>query len=169
MKPIQLKVLTQKDWGIYKELRLLALNDSPNSFGSTFERECGYTDQEWMSRLDLTRTKLALPLIAEMNSMAVGLAWGVVHNPNHEVAHLYQMWVSPKVRGLGVGRLLLSQIIDWAKQLHLKAILLSVTTTNVAAIKLYQSVGFQNDGKLELLREAESLMSQPMKLLLNTN
>ncbi|WP_444995291.1 GNAT family N-acetyltransferase [Aliikangiella sp. IMCC44359] len=170
MVKLEIKVLTRKDWKTYRELRLQSLQDSPDSFGSTYTSENKYTNEDWVSRLDLKQREiLALPLVAELNGTAVGLAWGLARHHNENSAHVYQMWVSPKARGLGVGKLLLEQIINWAKKYRLKAILLSVTTTNFSAIKLYQSAGFQNAGPLEILREGESLMLQPMKLLLNEN
>lgn len=170
MSTLKIRVLNKEDWGIYKELRLLSLQDSPDSFGSTYEHEIKFSNEEWISRLDHdNRANYALPLIAELNGVAVGLAWGLLHNPYDKTAHIYQMWVSPSVRGQGVGRLLLKKIISWAKEFDFESISLAVTTTNIAAVHLYKTTGFEPYGSLERLREISALYVQPMKLKLCDN
>ena len=39
------------DWGVFREIRLRSLADSPDAFGSTLEREQGFTEDEWRQRL----------------------------------------------------------------------------------------------------------------------
>ncbi|MFT6125281.1 MAG: GNAT superfamily N-acetyltransferase [Shewanella sp.] len=127
MANVQIRLLLMSDWEIYRRLRLLALQDSPDSFGSTYEREAEFTDEEWISRLNASnRAKHALPLIAELDGVAVGLAWGQIHSSssipmNTDAAHVYQMWMSPRARGYGLSKLLLNSIIDWAKKSNRKS------------------------------------------------
>jgi GNAT superfamily N-acetyltransferase len=129
MANVQIRLLLMSDWEIYRRLRLLALQDSPDSFGSTYEREAEFTDEEWISRLNASnRAKYALPLIAELDGVAVGLAWGQIHSSssssipmNTDAAHVYQMWMSPRARGYGLSKLLLNSIIDWAKKSNRKS------------------------------------------------
>jgi len=170
MSSVSIQVLKKEDWATYRKLRLLSLQDSPDSFGSSYELEIQYSNAEWVSRLDPDkRAKYALPLIAKVNGVAIGLIWGLLHNPSDNTAHIYQMWVSPSVRGKGVGRSLLKKVIEWAINSGLHNISLAVTTTNLAAIHLYESVGFEPYGSLEKL-SATSLMSvQSMKLNLCAN
>lgn len=79
------------------------------------------------------------------------------------------MWVSPTARDQGVGRRLLNQIIAWSKETDLKTIFLAVTTTNIPAVNLYKSIGFQPFGDQEALREGSQLFVQSMKLELCCN
>jgi len=145
----------------------MSLQDSPDSFGSSYEHESLFSNSEWATRLDpKNRAKYARPLIAELNGIAVGLAWGLLHNPQDKTAHIYQMWVSPDVRGRGVGSLLLKNIIAWAKNSDLDHISLAVTTINLPAVKLYKAYGFEPYGPVEKLRDASILFVQPMKLKL---
>lgn len=169
MSEFSIRVLNKDDWSTYRELRLLSLQDSPNSFGSSYEQEYLYSNDEWISRLSLDhKVGRALPLVAELNGVAVGLAWGLVHNLQDKTAHIYQMWVSHDVRGQGVGSLLLKNIIAWSKELNLDYVSLAVTTINIPAVKLYKAYGFEPYGSLESLREASTLSVQPMKLKLDT-
>ena len=110
-----------------------------------------------------------LLLVAYFEERAVGLVSGVVHKRNPKSVHVYQMWVSPDSRGLGIARALLTRIISWATELQLGSLLLAVTTTNTEAIALYCSVGFVLDGETEPLRDGSELVIQPMKLDLDGN
>jgi ribosomal protein S18 acetylase RimI-like enzyme len=163
MKKFEIRILMPEDWLAYKSIRLAALIDSPDSFGSTYEREEQFPDAEWQSRLELTEgNENALPLVADYDGNAVGLAWGMVHETGIRVAHVYQMWVAPQAREKGIAKALLEHIIAWAEAGHCDLVVLSVTTINEAAVGLYLAMGFTPSGKVEPLREGSALQSQPM-------
>lgn len=163
MSDLKIRILTPADWLTYKSVRLASLKDAPDSFGSTYERESAFSQSEWESRLDPTgRAKTALPLIAEFTKNPIGIAWGLVHDTDSKVAHVYQMWVSPDARGKGIAKALLDRIIAWAITRNCDWIELSVTTTNDAAVGLYQNSGFLASGQVEELREGSALMSKIM-------
>lgn len=170
MSKLEINEINERDWEMYKSLRLTSLSDSPDSFGSTLEREAAFTKEEWKSRLSVS-SGLAdvLPLVGYYEERAVGLASGVLHEANSKSAHVYQMWVSPECRGLGVGRALLTRIVSWANGLQLGSLFLAVTTTNIEAIALYSSFGFLPEGETEPLREGSNLVMQPMKLNLGSS
>ncbi len=170
MSDVKIRLLTLQDWRLYKSVRLTSLEDSPDSFGSTFEQEAALSDAEWQARLDLAFRGLeALPLIAELAGQMVGLAWGVIHEPDSKTAHIYQMWVSPSQRGKGIANSLLSEITTWAFHKGCERIALAVTTNNDAAMSLYKSSGYLPAGSLEALRSGSALLVQPMvKRLDNT-
>jgi len=37
---------------LFKTVRLHALQDSPSAFGSTYQREVNFSDEEWRARID---------------------------------------------------------------------------------------------------------------------
>jgi GNAT superfamily N-acetyltransferase len=113
------------------------------------------------------RAKHALPLIAELDGVAVGLAWGQIHSSSPmdtDAAHVYQMWMSPRARGYGLSKLLLNSIIDWAKKSNRKVVCLEVTIANEAVVNLYKSIGFVAAGETQTLREGSALLTQTMIL-----
>jgi len=78
------------EWRIYRDLRLRALEDSPDAFSRMLVEEKECPDSEWLSRLTSGADKRwNLPLGAEVEDKAVGLAWGRIEPSNPEVAHLY--------------------------------------------------------------------------------
>ena len=62
----------------------------------------------------------------------------------------------------GIGKLLLQKILDWAAHLNIDEVNLLVTVDNVAAITLYQRLGFQARPELEPLRDGSKIMVQAM-------
>ena len=45
MADARVRRIAEDEWGVLRDLRLHALADSPDSFGSTYERESGYSDE----------------------------------------------------------------------------------------------------------------------------
>ena len=48
---IQIQHLEPSQWQILRDVRLKALDDTPNAFGSTLDKEKGYTENDWCKRL----------------------------------------------------------------------------------------------------------------------
>lgn len=164
---ILIQELAAEDWQAYKFVRLASLLDSPDSFAVTYEEEKDLTSDEWMSRISPKNGPHAvLPLMAKICDVPVGLAFGVMHTPDAQSVHIYRMWVSPGYRNRGVARELLNNLVIWAARLKSKSLKLSVTTTNLAAISLYSSFGFERSGRPEELRSGSALVVQPMELIL---
>ena len=57
------------------------------------------------------------------------------------------VYVTDRARGAGIGRMLMAALVERAATIDgIEQIMLAVTTTKVAAVKLYQSLGFQSFG-----------------------
>ncbi|MBI2011554.1 hypothetical protein HYS91_02180 [Candidatus Daviesbacteria bacterium] len=52
MDKIEIIKLNPNRWEEYKELRLQALKENPEAFGSTYEEAADKPDKEWKSRLE---------------------------------------------------------------------------------------------------------------------
>ena len=155
------------EWNSYKKLRLGALADSPDAFGGTLDQEKDRSDSEWSNRLASgVASRSDLPLVAEVGREPIGLAWGRIEISSLDVAHLYQMWVAPSYRRLGVGRMLLEAVIAWAKAANACYLALGVTCGDSPAMRLYVRAGFEPVGDPEPLRPGSELLAQPMRLTL---
>ena len=162
-----INVLSESDWREYKSIRLKSLEDSPDSFGSTYQREALFTPEKWKSRLQVSpNIEDAVALAAVADQEFIGLVSAVIHQGDTSSANLYQMWVAAEYRGRGVGTALVDGIKSWAINKGIINLQLSVTTTNLAAVALYESIGFCRVGSLEPLREGSDLSSQPMEMKL---
>ena len=157
------------EWKTYKDLRLGALADSPDAFGSTLAREKDRQDADWCARLASGIASLGdLPLVAEILGEPIGLAWGRIESSNPDVANLYQMWVAPNSRGVGAGRMLLDAVIAWARAANVSHLALAVTCGDSAARRLYERAGFKPVGAPKPLRPGSEVLAQPMRLELRT-
>jgi ribosomal protein S18 acetylase RimI-like enzyme len=153
------------EWKTYKGLRLRALADSPDAFGSTLANEIKRSDAQWAeSLMAASQSDFDLPLVALVGNEPAGLAWAKVDGADSSAIHLFQMWVAPEHRGQGLGRLLLSTSIQWAKTRGAKSISLGVTCGDTSAIRLYVSAGFEPVGMPRPLRPGSSVQAQSMRL-----
>ena len=157
------------EWDLYRSLRLAALEESPDAFGSTLAHEHARADADWASRLSRgAMSARELPLVAEVNKEPSGLAWVWLEDDHGKVAHLYQMWVEPEKRGQGVGRALLDAAIAWARSIGAEALALDVTTGNSKAARLYEAAGFVATGSEKPLRPGSEIRSRAMQLSLGS-
>jgi len=165
---LSIRRFSSAEWRAYRELRLAALTDSPDAFGSTLEREGASSDDQWAARLASgVASATDLPLVAEVDGRPVGLAWGRIEAAAPDTADLFQMWVSPAHRGIGAGRLLVDAVIRWARSQRATQLVLGVTCGDTPAVRLYARAGFVPDGDPGPIRPGASVLAQPMRLVLD--
>lgn len=165
---IVIRPLTADEWPRYRDVRLRALADAPDAFGSTYVREAAFSDDEWMARLESATSDLdALPLVAEESGTFVGLTWARLDANESRLAHVYQVWVAPTHRRRRVGRGLMEAVTRWAHQRGVRRLALDVTCGNVAALAMYERAGFAPTGESKPVRPGSELRSQAMELTLD--
>jgi len=159
--------LKAHEWRAYRDVRLRALGDSPNAFGSTIEVEGVKPDEYWAERLSAAATsQWNLPLAADTGDELVGLVWGWIDPLAPETAHVYQMWVAPNSRGQGCGSMLLDALITWAREANAQSVVLRATCGDTPAMRLYTRAGFKPEGEPQPLRPGSTVLAQPMRLVL---
>jgi GNAT superfamily N-acetyltransferase len=165
MHSLVVRKFAPNEWPTYRMLRLAALEESPDAFGSTLAHESERSADDWATRLSRgANSSRELPLVAELDNEPTGLAWVWLKDDNHpKFAHLYQMWVAPKNRRQGVGRALLDAAIAWARDVGAEALELNVTTGNSEAARLYGAAGFALTGSEQPLRPGSELRSRAMR------
>ena len=157
--------LQAHEWRAYRDLRLRALADSPDAFGSTLESARERPDAEWAERLaEGAASRWELPLVAEEGDALAGMAWGIIDPLAPDTAHVIQMWAAPEFRGLGCGAMLLDAAVRWAREADARRVLLNVTVGGKSARRLYERAGFVPHGEPVPLRRGSSILAQPMRL-----
>lgn len=101
------------------------------------------THKKWLNSLKVEKPK-TIAFLIEYDGVFIGVTY--FHSVNYEKAvsdwgiYIYD----ESLRGMGIGYKVLSQCIDYAKEvMHLKKIYLEVLETNIKAVKLYESMGFK--------------------------
>ena len=159
-----IKPMSASDWSRYRDVRLRALHDSPDAFGSTYERSSRLTDADWIARLQAAQSDQTLPMAAIKDGEFMGLAWVIIEPPDKTVAHLYQMWVDPQCRGCGIGRALIETAIEWAQAIGSLSMQLEVTCGDRPARRLYDAMGFTPTGEPQPVRPGPTRLEQTMVL-----
>ncbi len=140
---MEIKLLTENDWLSWKNIRLEALKNTPEAFGSSFEEESNLSDKDFQQTLNKNNVFgafkhdglvgcAAFAYLHTIKTKHRGIVWG--------------MYIKPKYRGEGVADSLLKTVILFAKnkvmQLHLACV-----ANNIHAVKFYQKNGFEIYGK----------------------
>ncbi len=132
---------------ILRRVRLAALAESPAAFGSTYAGELLLTTEDWTGRVrsGSNGSERAM-FLAVADEEVVGLAGGYRPGPAPDVVELVSMWTDPSVRRSGVGRRLVSAVLEWARASGAAEVQLWVTRGNTAAETLYRTMGFAETG-----------------------
>ena len=140
-----IRILNEADAKKYQEVRLSALKNNPESFGSTYERELEFSYELVAERIKPAKDKFVLGAFNDVNSL-LGIVT-FVREKERKFCHkgdVFGMYVKAEYRRLGLGRSLMNRLIKEAKKCGgLEQIRLTVVSNNDSAKKLYQSIGFE--------------------------
>ncbi|MEZ3428654.1 MAG: ribosomal protein S18-alanine N-acetyltransferase [Lachnospiraceae bacterium] len=93
--------------------------------------------------LDMIEREGALYVVALYEEQPIGVC-GVINACGD--GDICNVAVAKNWRERGVGRLLLSTLMEWGKEIGIVNYTLEVRVSNAAAIRLYESLGFQSEG-----------------------
>jgi GNAT superfamily N-acetyltransferase len=140
------------DWQDLRAIRLEALSDTPEAYGSTYEESVRWSDAQWK---DAASTWLYY--FAVRDGRVVGMVSGGFNDAHPGTRWLYGMYVTPSERGTGTARLLVESIGDWAKSHGVDEIFLHVGSTVPRARAFYEKVGFRLTGESMQMHRDDSL------------
>jgi ribosomal protein S18 acetylase RimI-like enzyme len=128
------------DWPAWRRLRLTALEESPDAFGSRLADWLSAGEERWRDRL----ASVPFNVMAFDGEDPVGMASGTAVAGS--AVELISMYVRVDLRGAGVADQLVNAVAEWARQQGADAVLLSVRTTNDRARSFYRRLGFVDVG-----------------------
>jgi ribosomal protein S18 acetylase RimI-like enzyme len=145
---LEIRLLEEADAALYQELRLRALKDHPDSFGSTYEKEETYSLETIKERIKSSENKFVIGAFdRNRNLYAIATFIRETNIKLSHKGHVFGMYVAPERRGNGEGKRLLTELVKVAKGFKgLEQIHLSVVSENQTAKKLYEALGFQTYG-----------------------
>ena len=134
--------LTQDEGPRLRSIRLRALQDAPDAFGTTFEQASANSDEVWAKQV------VELPtFVAVDDSGDVAMVRCARDQDKTDTTWLISMWVAPEVRRSGVGGGLVDLVVAWARANRISRLVLYVADLNAPAIALYEAKGFMPNGK----------------------
>jgi len=144
---LNVRILERGDAGAYQSLRLAGLQECPSAFASSFAEESGLGLDVVAERLSQSADGVVLGAFADAD--LAGMV-GVHREPLAKQAHKANVWgmyVGPAFRQAGIGRALLAEALAYAAgRLHARQVNLGVNSRNVAAVRLYERLGFRQFG-----------------------
>lgn len=134
-----------EDWPEFKSLRLAALLDSPENFGSTYEDTVVLPDAEWQSRAEKNANaddRAFYVAVDDASGAFVGM-WGVFPYDNAPAtAWIIGVFVAPEARGTDVAARLNDACVDFARTTDAEDLILHVRDDNDRARRFYERNGW---------------------------
>ena len=137
------QVLSPHEWTRWRNLRLASLEFDAHAFGSNYELEASWTNEDWMNKVSVFA-----PVVASQGSLDVAMM--SVENLSGDfgaTCWIGGCWVRPEYRNRGVLRTLFEYLDSQATSRDWSVQGLGVWEDNVAAIAAYEQLGFANRGE----------------------
>ena len=141
-----------RDASALRTIRLDALLDTPDAYGSTYEAECTWSDERWREAARKWHF-----FLAERDGDVVGMVSGGLNDHYPGTHWLYAMYVAPPSRGSGVAQELVAATCAWAKEHDATSLYLHVTESVARARAFYEKCGFEETGTVITMDRDPSL------------
>jgi ribosomal protein S18 acetylase RimI-like enzyme len=153
-----------EEWAELRDVRLRALEDSPDSFGSTAVEALRRDDHHWRAWAETgASSPTTAVFVADGGGKLVGLCGAFLHEDDSRIAQIVAMWVAPDLRGRGLADELLDAATRWSIEQDAEDLVLDVTETNQGARRLYERAGFRETGTRAPLRSNPGLLTREMR------
>ena len=147
---IEYRRLTAEDADSWLQLRLRALQLNPEAFGDSVEETERMSREDVIRRIDWVKDFPERFVLGAFENGSIVGTHGFRRDDRDKTNHkgyIWGMFVSPEARGQGVGKTMLSHLIDDAREMEgIEQLYLWVSTTSPRARSLYTSMGFERVG-----------------------
>lgn len=163
---VEIRLITEDEAMDFWNLRLRGLKEDPEAFGASYAESLNFAKEDILHRLSNSNNSF---VFGAFNPHPVGIL-GFFRRPGERSRHKGSIWgvyVAPEARGIGLARQLMIKGIERAKTLpDLDELILTVSTTQEAAQKLYLSLGFKEYGhEVNALKQGDTYIDEKMMML----
>ena len=154
---VTVRALLPGEVDLWRDIRLRALRDAPDAFGTTYEQASTWPGETWTTHVGWATAPDALQAVylASLGETFVGCARASQEDAR-ETALVTAMWVDPAARRRGVAQALLEACEVWARSHGCRTVELEVAELNPGARLLYERAGFEVTGEIRQLREGST-------------
>lgn len=138
----EVRRLTESDARAYRDIRLEALEEYPETFQATYESAVDLPLEAYTVRMQM----YALFGGFVGDSLEGFLGFTPLRNP--KIAHkgiLWGMYIKPDTRGTGLAEAMIEAALAYARD-HVEQVLISVIADNKRARRFYEKMGFEPYG-----------------------
>lgn len=169
---IVVRALGAQDWAAYREVRLAALAESPESFSATLAEEAELDEPSWRARMER-----APRFLAERGGAVVGTASlgthqvsgdedGLAREDEQTLGEVFGLWVTPMARGTGVATALARAAAKAAQEQGRSHVVYWVGTDNGRAVAFASGLGFRPADSRREMRGAHKGDEQEVAMIL---
>jgi GNAT superfamily N-acetyltransferase len=150
MADTTVRVLDEAEWSLYRDVRLRALEESPDAFTSTLAEEAPQDEQFWRDRMNRAHR-----LLAERKKLPVGVISVGPYDRDPEAGEVFGLYVVPEARGAGVSWRLVEAAAALATSNGYRQLYYWVGTDNGRAVGFANNFGFRTTGARRPARPAD--------------
>jgi GNAT superfamily N-acetyltransferase len=134
--------IDRADWSALRTIRLEALADAPQAFGSTLDGALRLTARQWRAKVTTSPY-----FLAERSGAVIGMVSGGFNDQYPGTHWLYGMYVTPTERGSETAILLVKAVVEWARGDGGDELYLHVASEAPRARAFYERSGFTVTGE----------------------
>lgn len=140
---MKIRPLIAQDAQQYLNIRFEALQKAPEAFASSYEEEKKQSVDKYINRFKSPQDSFTLGAFNDHELVGVVTLIKEKRIKMRHRANMVAMYVTKEKRGYGIGKALLTDAIQRARDIEeIEQIYLTVVTTNETAKQLYASFGF---------------------------
>jgi RimJ/RimL family protein N-acetyltransferase len=139
----EVRRITPDDWRSQRDLALQTLEESPQSFKTTYEQAAARTEQQWRDRIAADPSTF----VTFRDGKPVGNISAVPDADRPGVMEIVGVWVAPTARGTGASDLLMQNQLQWLRDNNYREAVLWHLEGNTAMERLARRHGFTHTGR----------------------
>jgi RimJ/RimL family protein N-acetyltransferase len=155
---ISIRRISLGEGDLFRDMRLRALQDSPQAFGSTYESALKRSTESWSEQADGSAegsSRATFFLFEEDDP--VGIIAFYEDSEIENQGEIIQLWVAPHLRGTGAAVKLTKAALEWAKLNNFSRAVSDVFEHNKRSCGLFLKLGFSPSNDPGLKRDGHIL------------